>query len=383
VSDVSKVVMDVSQMNHTQNVFYYTKGCVAWKNLDGTYQAISRHFEKKMAPFAHKTIIGCSDEALFDGTVLANLLGQDRAVIAAKQSIVFDLDVTVSGQIFAQRMIKTPMFDQAGRCFGIMVEYIAKPGLKAVVVQDNEQDELILSFIRDMEHDLRTPLSGILGLARILYGRDNDQTTQDYLGLIVQSTEEVIEYCQNILAFSKVSRKRYPTWFRVFKLERMLEKILAMQLPAARNKNIVLQIEQIGNIPAFIKTDAYRMEKIFVNLIANAIKFTDVGGVFVHIDYMMLFKSYSVISVVIKDTGRGMPDYARAFLSQDPSAEATDNHNPKIGLGLQIVRDFVNDLGGDIQTKSQAGIGSEIHLVIPLQNMDYDHSKLPLTNLRV
>ena len=364
------------QDDRVQNVFYYMKGCIAWKDTEGVYRAASIHFIEKI-----KSIKGIShfygmvEKDFFDPHISVLLSEQDQLVSAAKKRLVFDVDVHIENYLFARRIIKTPMYNAQGEYFGILVEYVLKPRPSALKAVKDDSDDLVLSFIRDMEHDLRTPLSGILGLARILFAQTHEQTTKDYLGLIVQSTEEVIEYCQNILAYSKMSRKMYPTIFKTFKLDDMLQKILMMQLPAAKNKNITLKIEKHGEIPAYIKTDIYRLEKIFVNLIANAIKFTDDGGVHVLIDYMMLFKNYSVISVIIKDTGQGLPEHVHVFLAQEPSEEQQEHTALRIGLGLQIVRDFVSDLGGDIQTFSQKDIGSEIHIIIPLQSMDNDYTK--------
>jgi len=352
-----------------QSIFYHVQGCLYFKDAQGVYRAVSGGCEKNFLASSKHTVIGCRDDDLYDDHTVKILAKQDKAVLKNQHSIVCDVDIKVNNCVIAHKVIKTAIYDAKHTLLGILTEYIMHPRPKFLAPISDDSDQLILSFIRDMEHDLRTPLSGILGLVRILYAQEHDAEYQEYLRLIMLSTEEVIYYCQNILAYSKMSRDLYPTVLKSFACEDMLEKIMTMQLPAAINKSLVLSIEKAQDVPKNIKTDAYRFEKILINLIGNSIKHTDQGCVTVKVSWRILFRHHSVMCVTIEDTGRGMPENIRDYLQQaqpDARADVSDS----IGMGLQIVRGFVDDLGGDIQVTSRAQGGSSIYLEIPMQNMD-------------
>ena len=225
-------------------------------------------------------------------------------------------------------------------------------------------------FLAKMSHELRTPLNSLLILATLLVeNKEKNLTNQqkDFAQSMYNAGNDLLNLINDILDLSKIEARKLTMRFEKFSLKNMIEKLRLTFEPQATNKRIYLKVEmadQVRNIE--VKSDALRIEQILRNLLSNALKFTEHGGVTLKIDFEKNHKDLLRISVA--DTGIGIPSDKRSLIFE--AFEQVDSTVSRqfggTGLGLTISRELANLLGGRIELSSDDGKGSEFTLIIPV-----------------
>ena len=212
-----------------------------------------------------------------------------------------------------------------------------------------------------MEHDIRTPLCGIKSVATYLNLLEEDSKKKDFLNELEIATNELLNYLDNIVEFSQLNTGVVPFILKEFNLEQTLRSILKLEAAAAKYKGLELILVYPENIPRVIMGDRFRLHRILLNLINNAIKFTQHGYVKVSVKSVKQKKEDEVVfDIVIEDTGIGIEKKHHQMIYEkftrcDPSNKGLYKGT---GLGLWIVNQFVNDLQGEIKLKSELGSGA-------------------------
>lgn len=220
-------------------------------------------------------------------------------------------------------------------------------------------------FLARMSHEIRTPMNAVLGFADILrrgFANDEDEQRQ-YLNIIHSSGEHLLVLINDILDLSKIESGKMQVENIVHSPAQILNQVTATLKGRAEEKNISLDIEYLGDVPATIQTDPVRLRQIFTNLIGNSIKFTSKGGVRVQVRFD---KNSSKMTTRIVDSGVGIPtDKLQAIF--DPFSQADGSVTRKFGgtgLGLAISRKLARALGGDVVASSILGEGSVFTVVV-------------------
>jgi PAS domain S-box-containing protein len=229
-------------------------------------------------------------------------------------------------------------------------------------------------FLANMSHELRTPLNAILGFAQVMQ-RNSSLSTQDreYLNIIMNSGEHLLGLINDILDMSKIEAGKIKFTETSFDLHRLLASMEEMFCIRASSKGLQLLIECCEELPQYVQTDEAKLRQILINLLDNAIKFTESGLVKLRIkaelvqqkqlpitDYQLFFE--------IADTGPGIHPEEIEILFL-PFIQSTSNrrYNEGTGLGLPISRKFVQLMGGELTVDSQLGKGSTFKFDIPVQ----------------
>lgn len=353
-----------------KKILYLMPGCLYWKARSREYLFINQELEEKFKTYGveKKQVIAHRDEEIFDYRMALDFKQQDEEVIESGKEILFDYCVRWHGEKIADRILKRPVCDEYGNVVATVGCFLLN-AVPSRVVSADDADRLKLSFIRDMEHDIRTPMSGIVGLSRILYEHESCPEKKDNLRLIVLAAEELLGYCNGILEFSKISRGLYPTVLKIFDLKEMVENIIRIEQPAAICKHIALELQCSEDMPRWVKSDPYRIEKIVMNLIGNAIKFTQQGYVRVVLEFKHVYERNIIGSITVVDTGGGIPETVQTYLYKTfvRGESANRGLSTGIGIGLQVVKEFIHDLGGEIDIASESSRGTKIRVSIPLQ----------------
>lgn len=248
-------------------------------------------------------------------------------------------------------------------------------------------------FLANMSHELRTPLNGILGYTQILKREPNLNTKQqEQLGIIQQCGEHLLTLLNDILDLSKIEARKMELYLSDFEFPHFLDSIIEIVRIHAEQKNIFFRYEMLSPIPAFVRGDEKRLRQVLINLLGNAVKFTDAGGVTFKVGYVMEtgelgqggFSSGSLsgdtplshpaspspitkMRFLIEDTGIGMPSeqIAEIFLPfhqiGDPTRQAEGT-----GLGLAISQKLIQLMGGKLHVESRLGQGSIFRLDLDL-----------------
>ncbi|HEY9874687.1 MAG TPA: AAA family ATPase [Candidatus Obscuribacterales bacterium] len=236
-------------------------------------------------------------------------------------------------------------------------------------------------FLANMSHELRTPLNGILGYAQILQ-RDKSLTEsqKDGVGIIYKCGDHLLNLINDILDLSKIEARKMELHPTDFHFPEFLESIVEICRIRAEQKGISLIYEQVTPLPTGIKADEKRLRQALINLLGNAIKFTEVGGVAFKVGY-----HEGKIRFQVEDTGVGMaPEQLEEIFL--PFQQVGD-HNRKAegtGLGLAITRQLIQMMGSEIQVKSSLGKGSVFFfdLDLPVVSEWADSTKIKPANIQ-
>jgi PAS domain S-box-containing protein len=311
------------------------------------------------------------------GKTIADQWGQS----AFEESIKPLMDRCLAGETISYEMWLNLGVHGLRYCNISFYPYMAEPGRPShavVVTRDitdrkNAEDELVRSrqeaetanlaksiFLANMSHEIRTPMNAILGFSQLMQ-RDPTLTVKQrkQLDAINRSGEHLLELVNDILEMSKIEAGRITLNPAVFDLHALLKDLEIMFRARADSKKLQLTVERIGDVPRFVVTDEGKLRQVYVNLLGNAVKFTESGGIVLRVRTSHADQSDLRLQSEVEDTGPGIPEEEMGklfqYFEQTESGRMTGGGS---GLGLAISREFVRLMGGDIRVQSQVRKGS-------------------------
>lgn len=229
------------------------------------------------------------------------------------------------------------------------------------------------NFLTTVGHELRTPLNAVMGLTQILTMKQLPEVEQqDYLDIIYHSAKDVLHLINDMLDHARIEAGNLSMTDEVFNLHQYLQRIIRKYQYLAEEKGIPISLQVSDNVPEYVISDTQRFTQIISNLLDNAIKFTQKGEIVLMAHAQAHTDSVCHIHIRVKDTGIGIPEDQTQMIFQRFVQAHNQQTNPYVrrykglGLGLSIVKQLVNMLGGKISVKSQEGVGSEFNLSIPM-----------------
>lgn len=241
-------------------------------------------------------------------------------------------------------------------------------------------------FLANMSHELRTPLNAILGFTQVMNrDRSISRDHQEYLDIISRSGEHLLELINDILEMSKIEAGRIALYKNEFDLYCLLDSLEEMLQLKAQNKGLELIFERTNNVPRYIKTDESKLRQILINLLGNALKFTEIGRVILRVfvigDNPLEIALNSTqnqlnIQFEVVDTGPGIApeDYQKLFEAFGQTSTGVKS-GQGTGLGLPISQKFVQMMGGEITVSSQLGEGSTFTFYIQAETAKETENK--------
>lgn len=224
------------------------------------------------------------------------------------------------------------------------------------------------AFLAMMSHELRTPMNGVLGMARALQRTPLDPRQQGYVDTILRSGEGLMAILNDVLDISKIEAGRMDLEVGAFDLKALGDQAVELWSEIAKAKGLTLTCEAAPGLPPLVLGDEMRVRQIVLNLISNALKFTETGGISLRLSAAPAADGDGGVEIVVADTGIGMgPDQLAALFRPYAQADAsTARKFGGTGLGLAICRKLSTMMGGEIGVQSEPGRGSSFRVWLPL-----------------
>ncbi|WP_395343643.1 ATP-binding protein [Ningiella sp. W23] len=224
-------------------------------------------------------------------------------------------------------------------------------------------------FLANMSHELRTPINGILGLAQLCQRSTSEQDTKRYLGQLNHSSKILLSIVNDILDFSRLNEQQTQLYLESTPLSDLLQHTCNISQVMADEKALGFSINICPNAPYIIKIDKKRLEQILMNIINNAVKFTQNGTVQLSVDFDWNSKMQGNLCISVDDTGIGIAEenIQNIFDPFEQADTTISRYYGGTGLGLAICKELVELMDGVITVESEANQGTSFKVVIPCE----------------
>ncbi|MCA9776632.1 MAG: response regulator, partial [Candidatus Eremiobacteraeota bacterium] len=237
-----------------------------------------------------------------------------------------------------------------------------------------EQDKAKTRFFSNLNHELRTPLNGILGMSDLLYDTNLDEQQKEYLESIGSCGKALMELIGDVLDLSKINAGKMDLNLAPHSIKELFSQALEVVRGPAQGKGVELVLDWDDNIPLKVSLDGQRLRQVLINLLGNAVKFTEKGQVTLRVtaaqDNDLLQLCFEV-----QDTGIGIAreDVKRLFRPfSQLNNELTTNDQKGTGLGLHLCRELLNMMDGSIEVQSTLGVGTTFRCWLPVEPAEPD-----------
>lgn len=389
VDQLKNTISDLNEEIHRLNtVIANLPGSIYWKDKNGVYLGRNTYSMEKMQSVHLEgssqvnDIVGKTDYDFFPKEVADAYRKSDIEAMETKTEISREESTHLpDGSTIIQLSRKRPMYNQNNQVIGIIGNTVDITEIKKIeedlrkAKNEAEQVNVIKTeFIRNMEHDLRTPFSGVLGMSELLALQETDPEKKEILDDIVASAQALYHYCNEIIDYSRIESGSIVVVDKKFSLGKLIKHIIQAETPAIKHKGLTIKVTLDEKMPAIIIGDKRRIHRVLLNLIGNAIKFTQQGTITVTSQLVEKHAKKAIIRLIVADTDIGIPEEQQELVFEKFSRLTLSNKGlyHGMGVGLRIVKQFMYDMEGEIDLISTPGKGTRFSCTIPVT--------LPLTH---
>lgn len=363
---------DSTAQAYLENIIASVPYYIFWKNSNSVYLGCN----KKFSSLVNKTpqeVIGRTDYELgWKESEPEVFIEGDKEVMSGNSKVnVEEILLQSDGSKTIMLVSKVPVFDKSEKCIGVL-------GVSIDITERKKMEqELILAknaaesanhaktqFIANMSHDIRTPLSGVIGLSELLEQSLSNEFQKEQAHMLHDSGEELLTMLNGILDDVRADHVSKDDVEELsFDVQECIGDLVRLERPTTTLKNLELVLAIDTSVPQYIVSDRKKIYRILLNLLGNAIKFTQSGKITLEVKCLDKNESKVHLQFGVADTGVGIPKelqdkvFDRFFRVTSSYQGLYKGH----GLGLHIAQSYVSLLGGHITLTSEVGVGSTFH----------------------
>jgi two-component system aerobic respiration control sensor histidine kinase ArcB len=346
-----------------------------WKNREHFYLGCNQALANEIHLKNWRDIINTKLETYVDLDLAKQVNKIDEEIMTHGVEKEIE-EIGFDGRTFLTR--KTPLYSMNGQVdglLGISVDITARKTMEEDLRKAKEAAEtanrIKTQFLENMRHDIRTPLAGIIGFSNLIRDEVKDERIKEYAENLSVSSQTLMDLMNEILESLRIASGEEPLLKQKFDLKAKLQHLIQLNQAKAGEKKLRLELDYDKKIPTYLVGDGKRIYRTILELVTNALKFTPKGSVKVVATLATIDSDTdkAIIKITVTDTGIGIPAEQQAeiftrFHRLTPSFQGVYKG---IGMGLTIVKQFIDDLDAEIYVDSKPNNGSAFTCVIPLK----------------
>ena len=355
----------------------YLPAHVFWKDVNGVYLGCNNKFSESLGLKSPQEIIGKTDYDLPVEKNDSDLYREDDQKVMRSRQPKLDIEeeqTLLDGDKVYLLTSKVPLFNNENEVTGILGIYSDITELKKT--QQRLQKEKLRAesasnakseFIANMSHDIRTPITGMLGLAESLKNNAVEPSFKEDATLLIGATKELLQLLNGIINIVDLDANVSTQDIKIFSIEALFAHNISLLLPAAKHKNLELKYNVDNDIPHLLKGDETRFDRIILNLLSNSIKFTHHGHITLTATLKNHIENKIDILIQVEDTGVGIPSNMTEQIFERFSKlnESSKGRYKGNGIGLYTVKKNVDSMNGSVEVKSNESKGTIFSVKLP------------------
>jgi PAS domain S-box-containing protein len=344
------------------------------KDLDGKFVFANRSFCELMGKKLEE-IVGKTDFDLFPAALAEKFRDDDCRVEQTGKLFRTVEESRRNGELRHVEVMKSPVWDAAGNIVGVQVVFWdvteqkqAQEALRVAKEAAEAANRAKSTFLANMSHEIRTPLNGIIGMTELVLDTPLSPQQREFLTTVKNSGETLLWVINDVLDLSKIEAGRMSLEIVAFDLRENMGDTMKSLAVRAHKQGLELVCRIADDVPCLVRGDPLRLRQVVVNLVGNAIKFTERGEVVLDIHCESRTDREAVLHFVVQDTGIGIPEDKLEMVFQpfEQVDGALTRRHRGTGLGLAISSGLVEQMGGRLHAESQLGRGSTFHFTLCL-----------------
>ena len=362
--------------NYLETIIHHVPHTIFWKDVNSVFLGCNKAFADGAGLSSPQEVVGKTDYDMpWTKEESDAYIADDQAIMNSGIPKLAVEDIQKSdGKKIVLLTSKVPLFNKEGEVLGVLGIYtdITERKHKEILLNEakekaEEANRLKVEFLANMSHDIRTPLTGILGMSEAIFNSSQEAKTKEYSNDVLMASQRLLQLLNEIIDITQFDLSDSNQKITPFNLQNLVSSITELLVPSFNEKSLTFTINYDKNIPAVLASSPIILHRILLNLLGNALKFTERGSITLTIKKVKHSDKTITIKFIIADTGIGIPkDQFKTIF--EPFTRLNPTYKGKyhgVGLGLAIVKQFVEKLNGKIAVQSKLSEGSTFTITIP------------------